>query len=217
MSNPYWPLFDLRVRTPRVELRYPGDDDLATIATLAAEGIHDPDTMPFYVPWSRAESPALERGVLQFLWSRRGALSPDNWSLPFVVCEGAQPVGVQEVSAQHFSIARTVETGSWLVRHAHGRGIGKEMRAAVLHLAFEGLDAVEAYSASFEDNAASEAVSRSNGYEPNGSVLFAREGQPARSMKWILTRDRWLERRRADIEIAGLDACRDLLVGTSES
>ena len=28
MAHPYWPLFDLQVRTPRLELRYP-DDELA--------------------------------------------------------------------------------------------------------------------------------------------------------------------------------------------
>jgi RimJ/RimL family protein N-acetyltransferase len=211
MSNPFWPLFGLRVRTPRLELRYPDDDDLASIAALAAQGIHDPDTMPFNVPWTRAESPALERGVVQFLWSRRGELSPDRWTLPFLASEGSQAVGVQELSGKLFPVTRAVESGSWLVRSAHGRGIGREMRAAVLHLAFEGLGAVEAYSASFDDNPASEAVSRANGYEPNGSTLFPREGRPARSNQWVLTRDRWLDRRRDDIELRGLDACRELL------
>jgi RimJ/RimL family protein N-acetyltransferase len=214
MSNPYWPLFDLRVRTPRLELRYPDDDDLASIAALAAEGIHDPDTMPFYVPWSRAESPALERGVLQFTWSRRGELSPESWGLPFLVTEGARPVGVQELSAKQFAVTRSVETGSWLVWSAHGRGIGTEMRTAVLHLAFAGLGAVEAHSASFDDNPASEAVSRANGYEANGSMLVAREGHAARSNKWVLTRERWLDRRRDDIDIVGLDPCREILGAT---
>jgi RimJ/RimL family protein N-acetyltransferase len=211
MSNPHWPLFDLRVRTPHVELRYPNDDDLVSIADLAAEGIHDPDTMPFYEPWSRAKSPELERGMLQHMWSRRAALSPEDWSLPLVVIEEAEPVGVQLLFAVQFPITRTVETGSWLVQRAHGRGLGKEMRAAVLHLAFEGLGAVEAYSASFDDNPASQAVSRANGYEPNGTVLLAREGRPARNLKWILTRNRWLEARRDDITINGLEPCRPLL------
>src|SRR3954464_654768 len=186
MSNAHWPLFDLRIRTPVIELRYANDDDLASLAALAAEGIHDPDTMPFYVPWSRAESPELERGVQQYFWSRRGTLSSEDWALPFVVCEHGRPVGVQELTSRQFAVTRTVETGSWLVQHAQGRGIGTEMRAAVLHFAFEGLHAVEAYSAAFEDNSRSAAVSRANGYEANGSERFAREGAPVRTMKWIL-------------------------------
>ena len=36
---------------------------------------------------------------------------------------------------------RTVGTGSWLGRPYQGRGIGKEMRGAVLALAFDGLGA----------------------------------------------------------------------------
>jgi RimJ/RimL family protein N-acetyltransferase len=214
MSEQYWPLFGLRVRTPRLELRYPTDDDLVAVVALAAVGIHDADTMPFYVPWTRAESPELERGMLQYFWSQRGALSPTRWSLPLVVFEGRQAVGIQDLMAEQFPVTRAVETGSWLVRRAQGRGLGKEMRAAMLHLAFEGLGAAEAYSASFEDNAASDAVSRANGYEANGSALFAREGSPARSMKWILTRAGWEPRRRDDIEITGLQSCRTLLGAT---
>jgi hypothetical protein len=116
MSNPHWPLFDLCVRTPRVELRYPNDDDLVSIANLAAEGIHDLDAMPFYEPWSRAKSPELERGMLQHMWSRRASLSPDDWGLPFVVMEEAESVGVQLLFAVQFPVAHTVETGSWSAR-----------------------------------------------------------------------------------------------------
>jgi RimJ/RimL family protein N-acetyltransferase len=128
-----------------------------------------------------------------------------------MVLEDSEPVGIQDLFATQYPTTRAVETGSWLVRHAQGRGIGKEMRAAVLHLAFEGLDAAEAYSASFEDNPASQAVSRANGYEPNGTLIYAREGRPARNLKWILTRARWSTTRRDDIEIHGLEPCCALL------
>ena len=52
MPHPYWPLFDLRVRTPRLELRYPSDDDLVALVDLARMGIHPPETMPFSTPWT---------------------------------------------------------------------------------------------------------------------------------------------------------------------
>ena len=199
-----WPLFDLQIQSPRLTLRYPSDDDLALVAEAATTGIHDPDTMPFYTPWSRAEPPALQHSVVQFAWSCRATLTPTNWHLPFVVFEDDRAIGVQDLFAQEFPTARTVETGSWLVRSAQGRGLGKEMRAAVLHLAFECLHAHEAYSASFDDNPASAAVSVANGYEPNGTVLLAREGRAARNLKWVLTRDRWAESRRDDIQVRGV-------------
>jgi RimJ/RimL family protein N-acetyltransferase len=206
-----WPLFDLRIETPRVTLRYPNDDDLVLVAEAAATGIHDPEAMPFYTPWSRAEPPALQRGVIQYAWSCRGSLAPTKWSLPLVVFADGEAIGIQDVFAEGFATTRTVETGSWLARSAQGRGVGKEMRAAVLHLAFEHLGAVEAHSASFEDNPASAAVSVANGYEANGSVILAREGRPARNLKWRLTRERWLASRRDDIAVHGIEPCLGLL------
>ena len=50
MAHP-WPLFDLRLRTPRLELRVPADDDLLELAAIARAGLHDPDVHPFLVPW----------------------------------------------------------------------------------------------------------------------------------------------------------------------
>jgi len=211
MDATIWPFAALRVRTPTLELRYPDDDDLVALAHLAAEGIHDPGTMPFFVPWTRVDSPDLERGVLQFTWGRRASLTRDDWSLPLVVCADGEPVGIQDIFAKQFPVRRTVETGSWLVQRAQGHGIGTEMRAAVLHLAFAGLDAEEAHSGSFADNPASAAVSRHNGYEPNGQEIVEREGQPARLQRWVLTRANWTPHRRDDITIDGIDACLPLL------
>jgi RimJ/RimL family protein N-acetyltransferase len=206
-----WPFFDLVVETPRVRLRYPSDDDLEALAEVAASGIHDPDAMPFSVPWSRVEPPALERNILQFVWRCRAELTPRSWQMPLVVVEGGAVVGCQDVFATDFPTARVVETGSWLGRSAQGRGIGTEMRAAVLHLAFERLGAREAHSASFADNPASAAVSAANGYEPNGTVFVDREGAPVRQDRRRLTRERWEARRRDDIHVSGIDGCLALL------
>ena len=125
-----------------------------------------------------------------------------------VVVEG-RGAGVQNVMAQRFAVTRAVATGSWLGREFQGRGLGAEMRAAAVHLAFAGLGADVAYSGAFEDNAASLGVSRSLGYTDNGDVVHDREGKPAREIRLKLTRARWQERRRADLEIEGLDACLD--------
>jgi RimJ/RimL family protein N-acetyltransferase len=207
MDATIWPFAALRITTPALELRYPDDDDLVALAHLAAEGIHDPGSMPFSEPWTRAGSPDLERGALQFAWGRRASLTRDDWSLAFAVFVGDEPVGVQDVFARQFAVRRTVETGSWLVRRAQGRGIGTEMRAAVLHFAFAGLGAEEAFSGSFVDNPSSEGVSRRNRYVANGEEIRAREGEPARLRHWVLTRARWTPQRRDDIAIEGLDAC----------
>jgi RimJ/RimL family protein N-acetyltransferase len=211
MDATIWPFAALRVTTPTLELRYPDDDDLVALAHAAAEGIHDAERMPFFVPWTRAQPPELERNVLQHGWGRRSALTRDDWSLPFAVCVDGDVVGVQDLFAKQFSVRRTVESGSWLTQRAQGRGIGTEMRAAVLHLAFAGLGAEEALSGSFVDNPASAAVSRRHGYAPNGEEIRAREGEAARLQRWVLTRASWTPQRRDDIRIAGLEACLPLL------
>lgn len=208
-----WPFFDLRIECPQVTLRYPNDDDLALVARAATTGIHEPEAMPFYVPWSRAEPPMLQRNLLQFAWTCRGSLSPTSWHLPLVVFENDHAIGIQDLFATNFPTVRTVETGSWLITSAQGRGLGKEMRAAVLHLAFEHLAALEAYSGSFDDNPASAAVSVANGYEPNGTLILAREDQPARLLQWKLTRERWLTQRRDNIHVTGIAPCIELLSG----
>ncbi len=71
MDATIWPFAALRIRTPRLELRYPDDDDLVALGHVAAEGIHDPAAMPFNVPWTRAEPEDLRRGVLQHAWGHR--------------------------------------------------------------------------------------------------------------------------------------------------
>ncbi len=212
MPNTHWPLFDLRITTPRVELRYPTDDDLFALADILHEGVHDPATMPFVHPWTRVASPELERNALEHWWSLRAGTSAEQWHLGFAVFVDGEPVGVQGIGARDFAITRTVTTGSWLVQRAQGRGTGRAMRAAVLHLAFAGLDAVEAYTGAFEDNPSSLGVTRALGYEPNGRTVAAREGEPVRQLDFVMTRDRWESTRGDDVTVVGLEPCLPLLV-----
>jgi len=81
------------------------------------------------------------------------------------------------------------------------------MRAAVLHLAFEGLGAQEAESGAWADNVASISVSRALGYREADGGLALRRGQPDRLASFILGREQWLAHRRDDIFIEGLEPC----------
>lgn len=206
-----WPLFGLRVRTPRLELRYPDDDLVAAVAEVAAGGVHAPEYMPFSIPWTAAEPPALQRSTLKFVWQTRSALGPDEWQLPLVAVVDGRPVGMQDLLSSQFPKLRVVSSGSWLGRAHQGQGLGKEMRAAMLHLAFAGLGALRAESGARADNAASLGVSRALGYRENGDAQVLRGGQPVRHVRLVLPRDVWAERRRNDIEIVGLEPCLELL------
>jgi RimJ/RimL family protein N-acetyltransferase len=119
--------------------------------------------------------------------------------------------------AKSFTRLRTVETGSWLGRQYQGQGLGKEIRAAILHLAFEGLGAVEAMSGAFHDNHASLATSKSLGYAENGDRLMLRRNRPDRIIDLKLDRATWESRRRDDIEIEGLEACLEMFGAISSA
>lgn len=209
MRNPHWPLFDLVIRTPLLELRYPNDELLTELAEVAADGVHDPDTMPFLAPWTRAEPPELQRNAFRFWWGQRASWMPENWNFMAAVLVDGKPLGVQDIGSTDFVVTRSVNTGSWLGRRYQGRGIGTEMRAAILHFAFAGLGAELANSGAFEDNPASLRVSKKLGYEENGFQIHNREGQSAREIRLTMTRERWRAQRRTDIEIENLDACLD--------
>ena len=128
----------------------------------------------------------------------RAGWRPTEWTFTGCAFVDGRPVGVQDLMAKDFPTLRSVRTGSWLGRAHQGQGLGKEMRAAILHLAFEGLGAVEALSGAYDDNARSLGVSRALGYTDNGTQRMVRRGQPAMMVDVRLDRETWLATRRDD-------------------
>ena len=207
MDSSFWPLADLRLRTPRLELRWPSQADLDALAALAAGGVHDPAVQPFTVAWTDVSPPERARSVLQYHWGQWAAWTPADWRLELAVVLNGTVVGTQEMSGSDFAIRREVTTGSWLGRAFQGQGIGTQMRAAVLALAFEGLDARYACSDAFEDNPASLGVSRKLGYTGDGMQVFAVRGRPAVSRRLRLDRAAWQAARSVPVELIGLEPC----------
>ncbi len=211
MSTSHWPLFDVRITTPRLELAPPDQATALALIDLAAQGIHDPGFMPFMVPWTAVESPRRERESFQYYARCWADWKPEAWDLPFAVrCEG-ELVGVQGIKANDFARRHTFETGSWLGQAHQGAGLGQEMRAAVVHFGFEGLGAWRAETSAFHDNHSSLGVTRAIGYEPNGDELMVRGDldQAELMLDFKLERAQWQRRRRDDIVIAGLEPCLD--------
>jgi RimJ/RimL family protein N-acetyltransferase len=205
-----WPLYGLRLGSERLVLRLPTDAELLTLMDIARGGIHPPEGMPFGVAWSALPSPAFERGFIQYHWGLRARWTPADWELGLMTELDGRPIGSQSVSAKEFAIHRTVATGSWLQREYQGQGFGKEMRAAILGLAFDGLGALFAETSAFLDNAPSNAVSRSLGYEENGRGSLAPYGVARETQQFRMSAEIWRSRPRPPLTIEGLDACRDM-------
>jgi hypothetical protein len=94
MSAHPWPLFDLRLRTPHLELRVPTDDDLLSLMRVARSGVVEEGRTVFMVPWHELPSPAFERQFLLHWWRSRGNWSPANWQLTLAAVADSRPIGM---------------------------------------------------------------------------------------------------------------------------
>jgi RimJ/RimL family protein N-acetyltransferase len=208
MADSAYPPLNVAVHTPRLSLLGATDDLLmglvpavrAGIAVGTPLGIDDPSS--FY-----KDSPEREWSWLRRMWGGRGNITDTHWRLYLVVVVDGTAIGMQDVWGDEFASFGTVESFSWLVPGQRRRGLGKEMRQAVLHLAFAGFGAREANSGAFVDNVGSNRISESLGYERNGIDWATRNGEPAEIQRWRLKRERWAQNRRNDIELAGVTEC----------
>ena len=135
---------------------------------------------------------------------------PTKWGFPCAVLSDGMIMGAQEIMADDFAVRRVIATGSWVGRPYQGRGIGKEMREAILHLAFAGLGTDSVFSGALDDNTASLTISRALGYKDYGEDIRVREGKTARLIRMRLSREGWAEARRDDIKLVNLEPCVEL-------
>lgn len=212
--EPYWPPSTLRVNVAGLELRLPSEADIEELSRVAAAGVHDPDEMPFLNAWTDGTPQERAHRIRQWCWRKLGEISPERWTLPFVVVVNGTVAGVQALGGVQFPIRRHVATGSWLGQDFHGQGYGTLMRSAALHLAFAELGALTAASAAFVSNKASAAVSRKLGYRPNGLDIDVVRGQRTVTERFLLERDHW--RSRGDIHVHGIEPCLALLGATHQ-
>lgn len=178
------PLTRLRLRTPRLELRLPTVAELRELYRVAEGGIHDPAVMPFEIPWTDSLNEA------DFLAYHR-----DQREL--VAFLDGRPIGVQGVRVED----GVATTGSWLGAAYQGRGLGTEMRAAVLTYAFDHLGATAARSGALAANEQSLGVSRKLGYRVVGARTFAPRGEPVEHTDVELRREEF--RSPVVVEVVG--------------
>lgn len=206
-----WPTFRLAITTPRLRLRLPREAEIAQLADLAGRGIHDPSERPFLTPWTDGSADERAEIVLQSYWSELAEWTVHDWSLGMAVFTTAgEAIGMVTLRAKDFPVVREVATSSWLGLQHHGQGLGTEARIGILTLAFDHLGAEAARSEVFQDNHASQSVSRKLGYEPDGISRDARGSEVLTSDRLRLSRSRWADVPSADIVVNGIDACRHM-------
>jgi RimJ/RimL family protein N-acetyltransferase len=200
-------LYALRLRTPRLELRLGTREELLELGRLAERGVHRPGEMPFAVPWTdRIGAPGFRDEFVAFHEQALAGWSRDGWTLNLIAFHDGAPIGSQTIGARRFAVERLVTTGSWLGLVHQGRGLGTEMRAAVLELAFGCLGAVAAVSGWLESGAGQSAgVSAKLGYRETGTHVESPRGEPVVHHDVRLERAEW--RCPIEVEMEGVAPC----------
>jgi RimJ/RimL family protein N-acetyltransferase len=206
MDNRYWPMFNLRLTTPDLHLKHLTEADLASLAAILPDDAEQDPSSTSYPGLDRDRN----RGVVvhQDYWRARGNWRPESWALSFGVFRDGEIVGYQGLEGDDFVRLRTVDSSSFLTGAARGHGLGKQMRAAVLALAFGPLGARFAITSAWTDNYASLAVSRALGYVDNGVTAHMRGETVGEMAHMRLTGERWLESGFGDrVVVEGFDEC----------
>ena len=190
---------DIRLRSERLELRLPTRDELVELFRVADSGIHPPEFMPFAFAWT--DDLDLDR-FLEFHETQLRESTAEEWTLNFVTFFEGAPIGSQTLAAEAFPQTRGVHSGSWLGAAWQRLGLGTEMRAAVLDLAFRGLGAETADSGYVPGNDASRRVSEKLGYRVTGESTVAPRGEPVQHVLMRIERADW---RGYAVEISGLE------------
>jgi RimJ/RimL family protein N-acetyltransferase len=165
--------------------------------------VHAPDEMPFFVAWTDGiGKPGFVAGFVEFHLTARREWKPESWHLLLGTWVAGELVGTQ---AAERTAPRVAETGSWVGQRFQRRGIGTEMRAAMLTLLFDGLGLDLATSGVLAGNPASARVAEKLGYEQAGETVASPRGVPVRQTNLHLPRERW--QPRFAVEIDGLEPC----------
>ena len=206
-----FPPFGVTVTCGSIALRPITDDVLPGLVEIARAGIHDPDRMPFSVPWTETPAEDFARQFVTHHWRTRSNFTAKDWSLDFAVYHDGTLVGTQSISTHSYLVTRTGETGSWLGMPYQGKGIGTQMRQSICALMFDHLDAVQITSGAYLDNPASLAVSRKVGYRPNGQLRQERRpGELGVNQQLVLSPENFVHPAEA-VQVQGIPAFRSFI------
>lgn len=213
MLSDLWPTYRLRITTPRLQLRLPTDVEIARLADVAGCGVHSPSERPFLTPWTEGSAQDRAQFVLREHWGQLAGWAVTNWRLGLGVFARDEPLGMVTLRARDFPVVREVTTSSWLGLQHQRQGLGTEARIGLLTFAFDHLRAEAAVTEVFQDNDASQGVSRKLGYQPDGISRDARGSEVLISDRLRLTRDRWDSGPHDEVAVEGVEECRSMFVG----
>lgn len=161
-----WPPFAVRIHASdgkqNISMRVMRDTDIAAIDGVTPEEIYGAEIPQHAFGWLFDGDPY---AAARMRWEHRARMTPEEWSLDFVVCMDEEIIGVVDMRGSEFAVHKEVSTGSWIYHRHQGKGLGTLVRHAVAGFCFGELGAQALSTGWVQDNHASERVSMKLGYE----------------------------------------------------
>jgi RimJ/RimL family protein N-acetyltransferase len=207
-----FPLFQLKIKSEQLELRFPNEEELGELAALAFGNILPEEKSHFFATdWSQ-NTDDFQLKFVQRYWQVYSEWSVESWKFPGVVFFKNKPIGVMEIaSINDFRKTRSVITGSWLLKEYQGQGFGRQARAIALSFVFNELQGEICRSAAHKDNRPSNGVSSSLGYQLDGTESVHGVDDMVR---YKLTKENWLD--DLSVQVEGFEICKQMFFGSSE-
>ena len=204
----YWPVFGLRLATPRLTLTPLQDDDLVETFDVILAGIHHPDRMPFALAWTDAPRDELVANSLRFYWSTRASCTPQAWTVPFLVRAGGRVVGC--AGPRRYRLRRDQDRTNRVVARRGPSGPGLRHRDAFRRCAIRVRPPQGGAGRKRRVRRQPESlrVSAKLGYVDNGTVVVERRpGERAVEQRLTLDPANFV-RPGWDVQVRGLPTCR---------
>lgn len=199
----------LRISTPRLELRIPDPAQWRTYAEAVAGRVVGPESAHFVGSWAQLVSPEFEESFVAARHRTLTSCTASRWGIELGAFLDEELVGQASLYGRDFLVAREVITASGLRADLRGRGLGTEMRAGILALAFTRVGAKVAWSGASLDNVASNRVSEKLGYENVGLETRKTGGGEAVFTRQRLAMEVW--KPTTGIRVAGGESLAELL------
>lgn len=185
-------LLTLSLQTPRLFLHIPNDTEIKQLAQITVDGIQDPERPHYQIEnWYSGSLNDRENYLKSLVHNQLYNWNKNDWQLPLVVIWENKPIGLITLYAKDFPITRGFGCGYWLGRTYHNQGLGTEMLEAGLALAFESLNAKEAYLGAWADNVISLHLMEKLGFVFNGEYWMVRQGQAVKDKRMRLPKENW--------------------------
>ena len=205
------PLYGLRLRTDRLELRWPDEEELVALGRLARDRVcTSPERCP---SWCRGPIDIGRAGLRGRVRRITTSVVRDSWQ-PHELAARAGRLGRGRADRRAGASSDTSSRPRGELSHgllaraepSRASGYGTEMRAAILELAFHGLGASGGAL-----HGARRRPTRRCGSRRSWATSRTREawievrGERRLDRSMRLTRDRWIDQERISVRISGLE------------